>query len=572
MQDSKHVLIIDSDIDSRELYKQYLFASKRHFFQFSEADTPAQGLDYCRMYTPDYVFLKSVDQDKAVFEFIEQFNQEDLPGTIIFLTNENAAIAAPDAIEAGANDFLYCDNLSADYLQHRINQLIERDSLASQVKEQAGVIDDLTNHDPLTKLPNRAFFERSLLTAVAQAARHKRIMAILLLDLDNFKTINDGLDHHFGDHVLIEVSKRLIKMTREADTVVRFGGDEFGIILPEMQEVYNAGMVAKKILAEINKPMVINEKEITISASIGIATFPAAAEDATNLIKNADAAMHRAKHEGRNNYQFYQADIHDAYMQRVILENAMFFALERKELFLLYQPKLDLRSGKITGVEVFLRWQHPEFGLVPTDKFIPIAEQTGLIVPIGNWILATACEEFASWRPQLGDDARLAINLSAQQLENPQLPQIVEHMLTRNQLQPQNLELEFAETVLFNRSDGADEVLTKLHQMGVYIAIDDFGTGFSVLNRLKRIPFDIIKIDNDFISDIGEDEKNSCIVKAVIALANSLEVNVVAEGVETEVQKEFLLQNACTHAQGYYFSKPLAAGDVADKLDTYTPD
>lgn len=424
----------------------------------------------------------------------------------------------------------------------------------------------VANHDGLTGLPNRSMFYQRLNAAIARARRNGDRLAVLFIDLDRFKNINDTLGHDLGDGLLKEVAARLRALLRGTDAIARLGGDEFVVLLESLQQSEDAARVAQKILAAMAQPFMVESRELLLTASIGISTFPNDGLDSSSLLKNADIAMYRAKDQGKNTFQFYSAQMNLHTVERLSLETSLRWALEREEFVLHYQPKIDLRSGRAVGVEALVRWQHPDMGLVSPATFIPLAEETGLIGPIGEWVLAQACAQCRAWLDQGLPPLRMAVNLSASQFARSDvLPQVM-GVLKRTGLTPRMLELEITESTVMKNAEHSREVLHQLKARGIGLAIDDFGTGYSSLGYLKRFPLDSVKIDRSFVLDLPDDQDNAAITQAVIGMAHSLGLRVVAEGVETEAQLAFLRHHGCDEAQGYCLSPPLPAEAFADFL------
>ena len=420
----------------------------------------------------------------------------------------------------------------------------------------------LAHHDVLTELPNRILCMDRLKHAISRTQRSGRLLAVLFLDLDRFKNINDSLGHDVGDRMLKAMAKRLINCVREEDTVARVGGDEFAIIFEDILAVEDGATVARKILHALSKPFVLEGQELFITSSIGISIYPNDSEDARVLLKNADVAMHRSKDLGRNSYQFYSSDMGARALERLTLETNLRYALERKEFTLHYQPLIDLKSEKILGMEALLRWQHPELGLISPSDFIPILEDIGLIVQIGEWVLHTACTQAKEWERMGYDFLRVAVNLSGTQFNDPHLIPMIENVLHKTGLDANLLELEITESVIMRSASVVVDNLDILNSMGVRLAIDDFGTGYSSLSYLKRFPINTLKIDRSFVSDITSDSDDAAIVQTIVAMAHSLKLEVVAEGVENEEQLEFLRACSCDVIQGFHFSVPLSVDEV----------
>ena len=424
----------------------------------------------------------------------------------------------------------------------------------------------LASHDALTDLPNRTLLQDRIQQALVQARRNHSQGAVLFIDLDRFKTINDSIGHDVGDLLLKGVAHRLVSTLRGEDTVARQGGDEFIVVLPNVTNAPDAAIVAQKLLEAMALPYQIMDKELRTSASIGIAVFPADGEDADTLLKNGDTAMYHAKEAGRNNYQFFTARMNQLAAEKQSLGTHLHQALERDELLLHFQPIIDMAHGKLVGIEVLLRWQHPVQGLIPPVTFIPLAEESGLIVSIGEWVLESACGQLRAWRDQGYEVPRLAINLSARQFRRKGLVETIARILAETGVAGAYLELEITESALMDNTDEVSEILRKLKGMGITIAIDDFGTGYSSLSYLKRFSIDKLKIDQSFVQDIVADPDDAAIVIAIITLAHSLKMKVIAEGVETDAQFAFLRREGCDQCQGYYFSKPLPAREIVTQL------
>ena len=431
-------------------------------------------------------------------------------------------------------------------------------------------IQQLAHYDELTGLPNRLLFNQALEDALRETAHSAQPLALLFVDVDRFKNVNDTLGHDMGDRLLKEVAGRLRRCLRAGDVLARFGGDEFVVLLPELPyEGYAAG-VAARLLAALTDPLRLGDQECHVTASIGVATCPQDGRDAQTLQKHADTALHRAKDQGRNSFCHYspQGDVHSR--ERLTLEAHLRRALARGELDLHYQPKQAIAGGAITGMEALLRWRHAELGMVAPARFIPIAEETGLIVPIGEWVLRTACARAAALRRDDGiEQPRVAVNLSARQFADQSLVPLVASVLTETGLRAECLELEITESLVMQNPEQAARLLAQLKEMGVQLAMDDFGTGYSSLAYLKRFPVDSIKIDRSFIQGLPGDEEDATITQAVIAMAHSLRLRTIAEGVETAEQLAFLERLGCDEIQGYYFSKPLPFGELQQFLSAH---
>lgn len=424
----------------------------------------------------------------------------------------------------------------------------------------------LATHDELTGLANRALLLDRLEQSLHYARRSGRLVGVLLLDLDRFKVINDSLGHAFGDKVLCLVAQRLRKLVREADTLARLGGDEFVILLAEVAEPADVGLVAAKILQHLAEPLWIEGRDVRLTASLGVSLYPRDSDDGAILIRNADLAMYRAKRDGSGTVGFYSPEMNQRIRETLELEGALRQALEREEFRLHYQPKVDLASGRIIGCEALVRWYHPQRGLVSPADFIPLTEETGLIVPLGTWVLKEACRQARAWQIDGLPVLSVAVNLSARQFRKGDLPQLVNETLQDVGLDPTLLELELTESMVMDDPAGAERTMRTLKNLGVGLSLDDFGTGYSSLNYLRRFPVDNLKIDRSFIHHVATDPSGASVVASVIDIAHNLGLTAVAEGVETREQLAFLIGCGCDMLQGYLFSKPLPAKEFADLL------
>ncbi len=540
--------------------------------------------------------MLQIDRDGTIVDFNlpMDFNLPKFPGGLrgkkmgetIFQEAPSKAIASMEqALNTGENQIIEHQirhNDSMHSYESRIvvngeNQILAIVRDVTEKKEAEARIFDLAYHDTLTSLQNRHSFKEHLNQAIEQAKRYGRLVATLFLDLDRFKRINDTLGHNVGDLLLKSVADRLVQCVRSSDrlaintdnpvgAVARLGGDEFMVLLTEISRAQDAAKVTRRILDALSQPFTIAGHEIFISASIGITIYPLDGEDVDTILKNGDTAMYHAKDQGRNNFQFYNFSMHSFAHERLTLENKLRKALDRDEFLLHYQPQVDLRTGKIVGLEALIRWQHPDMGMIAPLDFIPLAEETGLIVPIGDWVLSAACSKNAAWQASGYPPVRMSVNISSYQFRQKTLLATIKRALDKSGLDPRYLELEITETAIMQNAESTTSILNELKLMDLRLAIDDFGTGYSSLNYLKRFPVDVLKIDRSFVKDITTDPDDAAITKAIIAMADSLNLKVIAEGVETEQQLKFLVQNGCHEVQGYLFSRPLDESGIKSFL------
>ena len=436
----------------------------------------------------------------------------------------------------------------------------------SQIKDSQAQLEHLAHHDPLTGLPNRLLLTARLEHALERAERHDTPGALLFLDLDRFKLVNDSLGHNVGDELLKQVAERLQHAVRREDTVARLGGDEFTVLLENLREEADAARTAAKLIEVLVDPFEVRGQPLFIGVSIGITVFPRDGTSVEQLLRNADAAMYHSKEEGRNTYRYYREEMTTLALEHVKVESRLRKAIEKDELVLHYQPQVELRGGRLIGMEALVRWQHPVEGLIPPMRFIPLAENTGLIVPLGEWVLRAACVQGKAWLDQGLWFGRISINIAGKQFQDGRLLDVVRRTLWETGLPPECLELEITETCIMKEAEQAIDILQAIRDMGVSLAIDDFGTGYSSLTYLKLLPIDRLKIDKSFVRDLAQDENDAAIARAVIVLGHTLQFRVIAEGVENPAQRERLLLDGCDEAQGYMFGRPLPAAETEEFL------
>jgi diguanylate cyclase (GGDEF)-like protein len=475
---------------------------------------------------------------------------------IVVLSDVDDEAVALKALQNGARGYLVRAEANPRLLVTTLGAALESHRMILQLNTARERARHLATHDQLTGLANRSLFHDRLVQAVSAARRGRQKLAVLFLDLDGFKSINDTLGHAVGDGLLRGIARRLSSCLRETDTAARLGGDEFAVLLTNLAGELDAATVARKLLSSLGEPLQFRQQSTTIRCSIGIATFPRDAQDAEALLKRSDTAMYHAKERGGNRFDFYTEDMNAAIQRRVALEDRLRTALDQNEFLVHYQPQFDLTRGRIIGAEALLRWKHPELGLVSPGQFLPIAEETGLIVPLGDWILRTACEQNARWNREGHRGLRVSVNVSSQQFLEPGLADVVKSALEQSHLAPISLELEITESSLLRDVEVTVNTLRRLKDLGVRLAIDDFGTGYSSLAYLKRLPIDVLKIDQSFIRTLTTDPADATITQTIVQLASGLNLNTIAEGVETLEQLLLLGSYGCSRMQGFLFGKP----------------
>jgi diguanylate cyclase (GGDEF)-like protein/PAS domain S-box-containing protein len=499
-------------------------------------------------------------------DIIQDFSPDRLRDVIRPLAGENNSWVGFDGQGKRKDDTLYPIRARFEVVEvgreSALALVVEDKTEQLQVEEE---IHSKTFYDSLTGFPNRDLLLDRLVLAVNRSQRRGETGAILFLDMDNFKTINNSLGHRIGDLLLQEVAKKLTDCLRQEDTLARIGGDEFAALLSSIRNEKDSALVAGKILKDLEKPFVIDTHEIYVTFSMGIAVFPVDGSEPSTLLKHAEVAMYRAKEKGKNTFEHYNPSLLLKATEQMLLEGGLRRALARDEFRLHYQPRVDLQTGRIVGLEALIRWEHPDSGLVPPGRFIPVAEESRLIIPIGEWVLAAACRQIKAWDALGLPPLVVAVNLSGHQFAQEKLVPWVKSTLESMGLAPQRLELEITESILLESSDAAIDKLKQLHEYGIELSIDDFGTGYSSLMYLRRLPVDTLKVDQSFVRDLA-DEANAQITRMIVTLAHTLKKKTVAEGVETQAQKDFLISIGCDHMQGYLFSKPLPPKEITALL------
>ena len=550
------VLLIEDNPGDARLIREMIAEDPEAPFELHFAERLALGLDFLASKPASVVLLDLSLPDSLGLETFAKVYAHSPGVPIIVLTGTDDKTVARKAVQGGAQDFLVKGKLDRELLVRAMQYSIERKRYQVQIEHQA-------NYDSLTGLPNRSLLHDRLRQAVF-AQRHVRAIAVVFIDLDHFKFVNDSMGHGAGDELLKTMSERLRSVLRDGDTVARLGGDEFVLILNDQGNEEIIFRAMQRVAAKVNEPVVIEGKELYITCSAGISLYPQDGPDVDTLLKNADVAMYRAKEAGRNNFQFFTAEMNQIVNERLQLEHSLRGALERKEFLLHFQQKVNVRTGAVVGSEALLRWMHPEWGLVRPVRFIPLAEETGLIVQIGEWVLEEACRQNVAWQKEGLEPGIVSVNLSARQFRQEGLVRAVSRILVHTGLDPSALELELTESMVMHNAEAAIATLQGLKSLGLTLSVDDFGTGYSSLAYLKDLPIDTLKIDRSFVRDItsagAPDE--GVLAQAIISLGHSLDLKVIAEGVETDAQLRFLAKHKCDEVQGFLLAHPAPADEL----------
>ncbi|MBA2619960.1 MAG: EAL domain-containing protein [Acidobacteria bacterium] len=574
-----HILIVDDE----PLVRNVLLELLGEKYECVEAASAEEALKRLQNETFNLVVSDIQMSGISGLEMIPQVRRLAPDTAIIMISGMQDIESAIRAMRAGASDYItkpfdfeHVEAIVARTLEHQSLRLTKKlyenrleemvaartEELRREIVERQRAeekVNRMAYYDSLTNLPNPALFKDRFTHELGKAGGERKMSATVFLALDRFKNINDTLGHAAGDELLRGFAERLAGCIRKTDTAAYFGGSEFALLATEVSSAEDCAKIAQKIKNSLQKPFACGGQELFITASFGISLAPVDGEDCQTLLKNASIALHRARQNGGDDYQFYTADMHERALKSLSLENNLRRALERGEFVLHYQPQISAATGKMTGTEALVRWVHPELGMIPPLEFIPIAEATGLIVPLGIWILQTACAQNAAWRRAGFPALRVAVNLSLRQFQQSNLVETVSRVLAETGLESQYLELELTESLLMNNAEQTIETLRDLRNLGIKISIDDFGSGYSSLAYLKNLPIDTLKIDRAFVTDIATEANDAAIVKTIITLSRNLGLKTIVEGVETEAQSKILAALGCDEMQGYLFSKPLAA-------------
>lgn len=566
---NKHleILLIEDNAGDARLVREILEEREDSHFVLKHVQKLNFALEQLEENKFDVIFLDLSLPDGQGVEMISRLQERSPATPIILLTGLDDEELALEAVKNGAQDYLVKDDVNANLLVRSMTYAIERQRLLVEMEKARQLERYLAYHDGLTHLPNRQLFYDRLEQAAVHAKRSDTLVGVLFLDLDDFKRMNETHGHSTGDALLQAVAERLKSGLRESDTIARIGGDEFTVLLSNITKVEDAVKVAQKLIEEFTEPFRIGDKKFFVTVSVGISFYPFDGTETETLIKMADIAMYRVKGQGKNNYQLYDLSMDAKAFEHIALENSLRRAIERDELVIYYQPQASLSNGEITGLEALIRWEHPEFGLVLPSKFIPIAEDSGLIVPLGEWVIREACRQNKAWQDAGLQPVPVAVNLSARQFFEKRLPETISEALSETGLSAKYLTLEITESSTMHDVDYTTATLNRLKEMGIKIAMDDFGTGYSSLSYLKRFPLDMLKIDRTFVKGIPNDREDAVIISAIVALAHNLELMVIAEGVETEDQLMFLRSLKCDEMQGFYLGRPVPAKEVIKFLE-----
>lgn len=566
------ILIVDDEPQVRSVLNELLSEDHRCV----EAASAEESLELLRGEQFDLILTDIVMGEMSGLEMVPQVRQIAPDALVIMISAEQTIGNAIEAMRAGAFDYItkpfdlqqvkMAVDRALDYRALRDAKRRYEADLEELVRRRTAELDHVSLHDAVTGLSNRALFEDHLNRALASAQSDRHPLALIFCDLDRFKQINDTLGYQSGDRLLRYVAERLSACAREDDVMARIGGDEFASLVTRMNGPEDAVEIVRQIQEALKPPFEIDGHELFVTASVGISLYPSDGQDSQTLLKNATAALYRAQRQGGDGYQFYTADMNEKALRRLTLENRLRRAVEREELVVFYQPKIDIHANRIVGMEALVRWQSPELGLVSPAEFIPLAEDSGLIVPVGEWVLRAACAQNKLWQDSGQSRLRVAVNISARQFQQQNLSAKISQILGETRLDPHYLELELTESSIMQSADSATRTLGELRETGIQISIDDFGTGYSSLGYLKRLPVDTLKIDQSFVREMTTEPDSAAIVQAIITLAHNLRLKVIAEGVETEEQLRFLHLLRCDHAQGYLFSKPLPAKEFEQQF------
>lgn len=556
MEYAHHILIVEDNAEDRVVYQRYLKKMFGDTLKITMVDTGDAALNCLSAGGVDCVLLDYNLPDIDGVQFLEKRNEQSPNVPVVMLTGEGSEKIAVQALKLGAYDYLIKSELQPEHMHSTITNAIERASLKEKVKAQDAEIEYMAYHDSLTGLPNRVYFDKAVQQALARIRRQDKGIAILMIDLDGFKNVNDTLGHEAGDILLHRVTGRFLSVLRETDTLTRLGGDEFVLIVDNVQDPKDVAGVAHKLIRSLEGPFFIHGSKTNVSASVGIATYPDGGKTPSDLLRNADMALYEAKEAGRKTYRYFSEALNQQVIERMHLENALRDALDRDEITPCFQPIFNLDNHDLFGVEVLLRWRNKNF-VVPVEKLIGVLEDTGLIVAVGYTMIEKALQCYNEWCANGHEMSHVAINLSPKQLNHEHWEDSIQKLIKQYKVDPKNVVFELTESAILSDVDAARVSLTKLHDMGAQIFIDDFGTGYSSLSLIRNLPISGLKIDQSFVKDIQDTNSDVSLITSVLVFADSLNLTVVAEGIETEQQLSFLSQRKHHKGQGFYLAKPM---------------
>jgi len=566
------ILLVEDNLGDARLLREMFDGQGAHFGELTHVDCMNAAEKHLAEHTVDIILLDLGLPDAQGLGAIRRTRAVAPNVPLVVLTGLDDESMAVQALQHGAQDYLIKGQIETRALLRALRYAIERKAMESAALAMARQMAHAAEHDALTGLPNRMLLNDRVSQAIIAAPHHMKKVAVLFLDLDGFKHINDSLGHPIGDKLLQSIANRLVECARDSDTVSRQGGDEFVVLLSEVEQAEDAAIAARRMLQTVAECYSIDRHDLHVTASVGVSVYPDDGLDAETLIKNADTAMYQAKESGRQSYKFFKPAMNVRAVERQSLEEGLQRALERRELTLYYQPQVNLTTGAITGAEALIRWMHPTRGLVSPADFIPVAEDCGLILSIGAWVLREACGQARAWMDAGLRATNMAVNVSAMEFRDQNFLENLFAILAETGLDPKSLELELTESVLMKHAASTAKILQALRESGMRVAVDDFGTGYSSLSYLRKFPVDTLKIDQSFIRQISTDGDDTTIVKAVIGMARDLKLRVIAEGVETPEQAVFLLACRCQEAQGYYFGRPVPPQQFAMLLRNGIPE
>ena len=566
------ILLVEDNLGDARLLREMFDGQGAHFGELTHVDCMNAAEKHLAEHTVDIILLDLGLPDAQGLGAIRRTRAVAPDVPLVVLTGLDDESMAVQALQHGAQDYLIKGQIETRALLRALRYAIERKAMESAALAMARQMAHAAEHDALTGLPNRMLLNDRVSQAIIAAPHHMKKVAVLFLDLDGFKHINDSLGHPIGDKLLQSIANRLVECARDSDTVSRQGGDEFVVLLSEVEQAEDAAIAARRMLQTVAECYSIDRHDLHVTASVGVSVYPDDGLDAETLIKNADTAMYQAKESGRQSYKFFKPAMNVRAVERQSLEEGLQRALERRELTLYYQPQVNLTTGAITGAEALIRWMHPTRGLVSPADFIPVAEDCGLILSIGAWVLREACGQARAWMDAGLRATNMAVNVSAMEFRDQNFLENLFAILAETGLDPKSLELELTESVLMKHAASTAKILQALRESGMRVAVDDFGTGYSSLSYLRKFPVDTLKIDQSFIRQISTDGDDTTIVKAVIGMARDLKLRVIAEGVETPEQAVFLRACRCQEAQGYYFGRPVPPQQFAMLLRNGIPE